>query len=345
MADWPFDRANASGYSTGDRLPASHATLIDEHQAQAADGLLWTDTAILKNWLPAVSLTDAKVIVAGQDTGSTPNFRVWKVVGTSDMESRSVSGYAWSTPGTHAALVATTKCGLVNGQTVLFGGDPGGASTSKIARSTTGLNAGTFAAVTSIDATAAAVNTLAYFNSLYVAGLSDGGIETSADGATWADRTVPNSNARTGFAQSSARLLAFTSASTDKYIYSTNATSWTEGTLPASSTNWTGAWNEIHGLFVVTNAAGSVYTSPDGLAPWTLAGTFSLLATATLAISYRRVVAFACSSIIVASIDAGTTWFVAASFGTVSILSMHYDSDQIGVVLSDATARLSFKVS
>lgn len=322
------------------------AELWDSQIAQAADGNLWTDKGLLQNWGAATTVTGAQVITCTTVTSTTPNYRLWQVVGTSDVESRTLSGHSWSTPGTIAALPSSVLCGLVNGQTVLYGGDPGGASAAKIARSTTGNNPGTFAAVTSVDATTATVRCLALFNGLYVAGMSNGNIETSPDGVTWTNRTVPDSRSRSFFAQNSTSLLAVTSASTDRYIRSTTGTTWTIEVLPATSTTWAVAWNSQLELFMVVNAAGQVWTSPDGLAPWTSRGTFVLLGTTPRLLAFGRLFVVSSGGAIYASADSGATWEAMVDFGaSVTINHMFYESGQLAVVLSSGAIRLSHRVA
>lgn len=304
---YPFSRANGSDFANGDVLTAAHATTMDKNAAQAADGLMWTDSVIAKNWTHKTTLTNARVVLHGVDASGSAQTR-WLVVGASDMSTTSFSGAEWITPGTTAALCAFPRCGVVNGLTVLIGGDPNGSSANKIARSTTGT-AGAFSAVSSVDTGTAAVDCLTFFASLYVAGLSDGGIETSPDGSTWTDRTVPNANARKEFATNGTILLAFSSATTDKYITSADGISWTERSFPVSATGYRGCWSSGQGKFYAIQQASSptLYSSTDGIS-WNTVGNDGGIGSTCILRSYGRVLLALTGTVMLVSVDGGVTW-------------------------------------
>lgn len=79
-------------------------------------------------------------------------------------------------------------------------------------------------------------------NSVWIAGLDDGTIETSTDtGVTWTSRTNANSNPLRQLASNGAgTVIGISSASTNKAVRSTDSISWDEVTLPA-----TAAWSTI----------------------------------------------------------------------------------------------------
>lgn len=307
MPTYPYTRGNPSGWSDGQKVTAAQINTIDQNAAAAADGTLWTDALIAKNWPHKTTVTGARVAVYARRTTTEAHYS-WRVVGTSDAEAASFTGSEWSTPGTLAALPSAPRCFVANDLTVLIGGDPGGSSAQKIARSTTGL-AGSFAAVNSIDSGTAVVDCLTHFNSLYIAGLSDGGIETSADGSTWADQTVPNSNARKEFATDGSILLCFSSATTDKYITSTDGAAWTERSLPASATGYRGCYcSQLEKFFAVQQQASPVlYESSDGIS-WSTVANDAGFSSTTVLVSYGRVLVAASGTAALVSTDGGATW-------------------------------------
>lgn len=348
MAIWPFTRAKPAGWSAGQKLTAAEQNIVDTNAAQAADGLLWTDAIIAKNWIKSQTLTNATVVAYGQQTTGSTTRKQFRAFGTSDAAFTYRGGGDWSTDSTIAALPTTPRCAVVNGATVLVGGD-NGSSAAKIARSTTGIN-GTYAAVNSVDTGTAVVHGLAYHSaaSLYIAGLSDGGIETSPDGSTWTDRTVPNSDARKEIVSNGTIALAFTSATTDKYISSTDGVTWTERSLPASKAGWRGVYNSQLAKFYVISQGASpeLYESSNGTSWSTVAHDLSIATGASLLISYRRVLVLFHETIIFYSVDGlawhngGVTGGVAASTSTAVI-----GDGRIVVLDTNALSMVSFGVT
>lgn len=348
MPTYPFSRAKPAGWAFGEVLTSAQMNAVDANAAQAADGELWTDTLPARNWIHKEELANMTVIGAGQTSSSITDTR-WMAFGTSDGYRLSEDGGLGWNSGTIAALAATPLCFLANGTTILVGGDPGGSSAQKIARSTTGMQTGGFAAVNSVDSGTAAVVCLARFNSLYIAGLSDGGIETSSDGSTWADQTVPNANARREFATNGSILLCVSSASTDKYITSTNGTAWTERELPASVTGSRVVYcSGLSKFFVIGgNSTPNLFASTDGI---TWAGVTMVngpAAANSYLITYGRVLVAFSGTIIYVSVDGGLNWrrggFVPTGFLVTGSSTATYSGGRIVLLDEDSFAWISLQ--
>ncbi|HEX9622246.1 MAG TPA: hypothetical protein VF989_19000, partial [Polyangiaceae bacterium] len=105
----------------------------------------------------------------------------------------------------------------------------------------------------STDTSSASVTSLVYHHPSrsFVAGLSNGVIETSGSGVnvtptgfnkgalgnTWTARETPNANARSSMATASpigTAIVATTSGLTQSYVYSENGVDWTAGTFPVA---------------------------------------------------------------------------------------------------------------
>lgn len=306
MPTYPYVRAKPAGWAFGEIMTSAQANIFDANAAAAADGSLWTDAAMAKNWPHKTTISNVRVVLYGPE--QTTNIPRWRVVGTSDAVCDSWNGADWGTPTTLAPLVATSKCAVVNGQTVLIGGDPGGASAQKIARSTTGI-AGSYAAVNSADTGTPSVECLTFFNSLYIAGLSNGAIETSPDGSTWTNRSVPNANARKEFATNGSILVCVHSASSDKYITSTDGTTWTERSFPVSATGWRIVYNTGLSKFfaVQQQATPTLYSSSDGIS-WNTVGNDASFSSSCILRSFGRVLVGLSGTVITVSTDGGSTW-------------------------------------
>lgn len=248
-------------------------------------------------------------------------------------------------------------CGASNGLGIVFGGD-NGASTQKYAYSTTGTN-GTFNAGTSADNTTATTNCMVWIAgsvNLFVAGLSDGGIETSPTGQTWTDRTVPNANTRTSMATNGTDLIAVaTSASTDKYITSANGTSWTERSFPSSTTGWRIEYSSYWSRWYASNASGDFYKSSDAIT-WTTVATGGALGGTLIAAG--RVLVMSCNASlilgstniqVVASVDEGATWHscvaIAGTSQVLRCLARGYRNNQIALITDAGNVALTMPMA
>lgn len=352
---YPFTRANSVNFVDGNVFTGAQATTIDKNAAQAADGLFWSDVAAVRTWPYDTVITGARTIVQGIRSGSGTQNLMWMVTGTSDLYRLSMGGKVWEGT-TIAALPTTPMCSASNGLGLVFGGD-NGASTQKYAYSTTGTN-GTFNAGTSADNTTATVGAMVWIAgsvNLFVAGLSDGGIETSPTGQTWTDRTVPNANTRTSMATNGTDLIvACTSASTDKYITSANGTSWTERSFPASSTVWQIVYSPYWNKWYASNVSGTaMYKSSDAInwtsvaltgndGPMVATGRLLLMATTGDIVGSTNIN-------ILVSADEGATWHsgvvIAGTSGVVRSFVKGYRNNQVAIVTDAGNVALSMPMA
>ena len=271
---FPFTRGapGAIDYIQGQRLNPAEINAIDKNAAQAADGLIWSDATILKNWLESF-VSNGSIIFWDAYTGT------WVFAGTAGgapiAYASSDGKPTWNglspTAGTNWN---TTFSGASNGVgSVLLGGGGGTATASKIRQS--GDGGATWAARNTVASGTQAVAALCWHaaSSKFVAGL-DGtattNIETSADGITWAQATAPNSNPRFCAVSNGTMTVITSNVSTNKLITSTDLVTWTERTLPSTGV-WSGVtYNSKAGLWCAAGAS-SVATSSDGIT-WGNAG-------------------------------------------------------------------------
>ncbi len=317
---YPFTRAKSLGYAFGEIFPSSGANTIDANAAQAADGLHWSDFAQLRNWRTGTVSNITKTgacawdptkycwFVAGQN-GTTPQagyaFASGAGIGADLASSGTVAAGAGLTVGFAAACVAPDGSWL-------FGGTPASGSAQKIRRSTdSGAN---WAVQSTVAAGTTGVNVLHKFAAstpLAIAGLTNGNIETSPDGITWTNRTVPNSSVRGSAASNSSVVVVTSSGSTDKIITSPDGITWTERTLPASSV-WRVAYSSVDAKFLAVCAT-SIASSTDGITWSTLGLTLPSCGAASgagyLSVIKRAWVAHdVTSGYLYGSVDGGATW-------------------------------------
>lgn len=347
MPTFPFERAKPAGWALGEILTSAQQNIVDANSAQAADGLVWSDLAAVRLFPYQFTLSGVQVAVQGLRGALQPP--TWLAAGTSDMKRLSLGGLSWR-GSTDAALPTTPICAASSGLGIVIGGD-NGASASKYAYSTTGV-AAALSGGTSADSGAATVQTLAYIGGaveLFVAGLSDGDIETSPTGQTWTAQTTPNAHARRTIETNGTNLLvAVSSASTDKYLTSTNATAWTERSFPASSTSGYRVTYSSYAAkwFAHNSETKALYKSSDAIT-WS-AVTQSMTLTAIGLIAVGRVLCAFINSTdqeMFVSVDEGTTWLDGQQFtGSLISVSRGFQNNQIAVITTD-TVWMSARVS
>lgn len=347
---YPFTRASGTDFAAGHVFQPAEASTIDKNAAQAADGLAWSDLAACRLMPYSLSLTGAKVAVQGFNNSTTPYLK-WVVVGTSDVIRRSLGGMVWDGT-TDAAIMTTPLWAASNGLGIVIGGD-NGASAAKYAYSTTGTDAA-LSSANSTDNTAATSNSgvwIAGSVNLFVAGLSDGDIETSPTGQTWTARTAPNANARLRLETNGTNLVAATSsASTDKYITSADAVTWTERSFPTSSSSgYEIAYSAYESLWFASNRqTAALYKSSDCISwssvttNWTVRG--RMLAVGRVLIMNATNQG---NGVLMASVDEGTTWVEligVESTAAPTCLARGLYNNQFAVVGNDV-ARLSARIA
>ena len=280
---FPFTRANPSDWSPGQRLTSAQANTLDKNAAQAADGLLWSEIAILKSFRKSTITNGGPAIFWDPPSGRWINGGAnagaptasYSFDGADDWTALTVpAGTNWG----------STTCGASNGSgTVILCGGGGSATTSKIRQSsdsgntwsTRNVNAGGSEFISCIVWHPAAA--------LFIIGLSNAAstnIEISGDGITWTQRTgLPNSLARgsangvgssSGAASNGSVVVMLAASSSNKCLRSTDGATWTESTLPSTS-SWTAvAWNATSGKFMAI-ASNAIATSADGIT-WSSSG-------------------------------------------------------------------------
>jgi hypothetical protein len=269
-ATYPFTRAKSAGWSTGERLTSTQTNTMDDNAASAADGALWTDIAIGKNWIGnATQANYGRALVWWQPdqkwftlgvSGGNP-LAAWKFNGNA----------TWTTGLTiDAGDGLTPLCAVSNGTNMMVcGGTPGIASTSKLRSSPTGA---TWTARTTTAAGTESVRDLIYHSSTghFVASLDNAAatnIEYSTNGTSWTQKTgLPNSAARGKMATSGSMIVAISyNTSTNKCITCTDPSgTWTERTLPTTEI-WHGVyWDSVYERFLAFGATNFAY-SDDGI--------------------------------------------------------------------------------
>jgi hypothetical protein len=273
---YPFQLAKPGGFVNGDTPTHTELNAMDQNGAAGADGGLWTDLAMFRNWQPVQSVAGFGASVVWSKAQS--RWHTFGVSGGNPVAKWSPSGgTAWvsNNPAANDGLTPRRLAVASDGAgKVLMGGLPGVASAYKIRSLAETVLGGTWTSVRVVDATTAAANCLAYWPELglWIVGLSNGNVETSTTAAdlSWTNRTVPNANARAQIALSPTRAVITAAASTNKAISSTDGVNWTEVTLP-SSTSWLSvAYNAVRQRFIAI-AAAAIAQSSDGVT-WSTSG-------------------------------------------------------------------------
>lgn len=319
--NFPFTKANAIGWSPGQKITSVQINTVDANAAQAADGNIWSDAAVVKNWqLSSVAAGGGTVVVWEPQTGRWIN---------ASQTGGNPTGF-FSTDGKEDWVALTIPAGTnwqasvsiaANGAGgVILGGSGGSATASKIRQS---IDGGASWNARNTNASSTERVTCAVWHALiskYIIGLNSTAstnIETSTDGATWVQITgLPNTNARgssnqSGAASNGTIVVMLSSVSTNKCITSTDGATWTERTLPATGVWSSVAWNSRSGKFLALGI-GLAALSSDGIT-WTSVGLSAPFATGngSLTAYSRAWVAIGSSSglnAIAISLDDAVTW-------------------------------------
>jgi hypothetical protein len=328
MATWPFSLIWPGGLVNDDVPTHSDLNKLAEQQAQAANGLVWNDAALIKN-ITTVTVANrlGPLIYVPADLlgiGSSM-FMSFGINGGNPEGSFCVDGRnVWSPLGSMQVGVGLQPlCGDASpsGTIILVGGTPGSNSTQKIRRSSdTGTTWG-IANVNAAGGNLASVQTLNWFPaaSLWVAGFdtdatgTGGHLETSPDGITWTPpSTSPNDDPRWQAAVSPTAMVITSSASTNKAIRSANGIAWTEVALPSTGAWKAVAWSDQNSCFLALRP-GAAAVSSDGTT-WSSAGVTApaQLTTISQIVSLGRMwIAVGSAgghSAVYYSIDNGGTW-------------------------------------
>ena len=266
---YPFSRANASDFTTGQTLTHTHVTTLDKNAAAGADGSLWTDIAIAQNWIGSETQANYGHAILWSDVNEQW-FSFGVNAGNPLVANRNIGSAAFATSGTvDAGAGLTPRCAVEGPSIMVMGGTPGSASTSKLRSATTGS---AWTARTTNASGTEGVRCLGYHTGTtqFVAGLDNTAatnMEYSTNGTSWTQITgLPNTNPRGAFASNGSIMVVMPyNTSTNKCITATTASgTWTERTLPATQI-WHGVhWSPTYSLFIALGASSLAY-SADGI--------------------------------------------------------------------------------
>jgi hypothetical protein len=278
---WPFSLARPANFGPGAVPTPDELQTIQEQAALAADGRLWTDIAAIKRWTYANPTVELDTMV-NNAMAYDPTTRRWFAFGTKSALSVGVwtiSGARWNVTAAASALNASSSAACSPAGKLLVGGFPtSGASSGKIVESTNGGGSWTTRNIGPADGQA--VTALAYSTtlSLWLAscgGNTGTGIHSSPDGITWTLRGGAGGPPLFYTINETGPVIIGTvsqaAAATTGYFRSTNGTTWTTETFPATLVgSKRPTFDDRLGRFVVPAASG-VYTSTTGLTgSWTL---------------------------------------------------------------------------
>lgn len=279
MAEFPFSRAKALGWAYGEVLTSSQMNTADDNAASGAPGVIYTDFAVGRTWIDSVTVANhgRSPIWRPDDTASVLGGKwiSFGVSGGNPLVATSRNFGAWTT-----GISITAGDGLTppahggsavkpDGSIVIVGGTPGIASRSKIRYSGAGSSTFSAADVTASGTEGVACAVWHAGTSRFYVGLDNSAttnIEYSADGITWTQVTgLPNSNARGNMATDGNIIVCLPSSSTNTCITSTNGTTWTQRSLPASTTWGTVLWDSRYDRFVALGSGTNIAYSSDGI--------------------------------------------------------------------------------
>jgi hypothetical protein len=284
-----------ASWSSGQRVTTAMAETLDSQQAQAADGNVWTDVAMLFNFYQSANLNSMGRCFGWHPASGSNLTGYWITTGVSAgnaIASYSRTGLVWTsltipngaglTPGPYA--YATKPDGSV----AVFGGTPGSSSASKYREST---NLTTWTARSSSQTDTAGVTTIAWlpFASLFIAGHTSGKLETSPNAQTWTNRTTPFGAVSIGQVAVNSTTAVAVAVNSTAAAYSTDGTTWTSATLPITGSGAV-VWNSVLGKFYAFGTTGAgVCSSSDGIT-WSSSGLTGPggLATTSYALSSGR---------------------------------------------------------
>jgi hypothetical protein len=273
MPIWPFVRRFV-GLVNGSSVPtAADLEALDEQLSRAANGLLWSDVALLKNFTP-VTLTGERMNCAIYN----PETRNWLALGTTDASSDAHGNRSRDSGSTWAGFAlgtldvdVTPNCAATDGAgLILVGHSASAASASRI--TWTGDEFATTQTL-ALGPVGSEQTTAVHYSSrlgLWLAGLSDGSIYSAAHpGGPWTVRQLLTGTIVRSFTESYDRIIAESQTSSK---LSLNGTSWSPLVTPALLDSVAFVSEPAPGYFIGRETASdNTYTSPDAVT-WTLRG-------------------------------------------------------------------------
>lgn len=370
MPNFPFTRAKALGWSLFEVLTSAQMSQVDANAAQAADGLVWTDAAALRTWSPIV--TTSQVALSILYSAYTDVWYAFAVsAGNPSVFTRFGAAGLWTAgalsagnPAAGAGLTPRKRAVAADPvqKIVVIGGLPGSSSNQKYRR--LDENVMTWSTPASSQTSTASVDCIAWVPAigLFVAGLSDGKVETSPDGTTWTLRTTPNANARTSIAVgpingSSGGILMGSSVATNTLIHSVDGINWTQRTLsPGFPSSEIVVYVPLLGQYsVMNNGIGALNTSPDGITWTSRVRTLPIALVTGLGVVQNSFAAFGRTIMlasyapslgldaVIYSQDGGLTWRLSAAFAatTTSIGPLAANGYQVQYCVAFSTGIVS----
>jgi hypothetical protein len=306
---------------TVDVPTAAELNLLQQQSAASADGRIFTDLAVVRNWQFSVLslLTDG---VSPRSVVYDRGSRRWLIFGEISGQASAVwtiAGARWlgtaGTPGGSPVLTGQLLVAGTDGNgVVLLGGVPLSNSVDKLRETTDGGASWASRSVGASDTQA--VKAIAWSSALglwvaIIGGLSgdaDSGVYTSPDRVTWTPRSsavythliVRNTPSPVLLATGHQHMSPGSS-----YLRSTDAITWTPTTAPWSEVSQCkGCWSDHYGAFFVGTATG-IWSSPTGLvSSWTKVSN-DVLSVSSSIVAYGRVLVRGDGR---ASVDGGVTW-------------------------------------
>lgn len=288
---WPFTRAWPLGLVNNQVPTHSDLNKLDEQIAQAADGSVYTDIALLRNLLAAETFAGAGTDVIGRALLWEPTKGQWWSFGTTtgnvSTAYRSSNGGDWAPSPLVTDCPATTwtlaNASCHNAGIIVLAGKATDASKVRYS----GNGGGVWTPANTVHSGAAEDPLCIAFApsaNRWVMGFNinaTNNIET-ADGSltVWTQRTNALALACVGIAVSATRIVIITNGGS-QCVTSEDGITWTARTLPSSATWSSVAYNAVTGKFMILGSGGNkIAVSADGIT-WTDAGLTNPIATLT----------------------------------------------------------------
>jgi hypothetical protein len=353
---WPFARVQPSGFADGVDVPsAAQLNLLDEQLSRAANGLLWSDVALVKNFSAGFAAANVSRAIVYD-----PVAKLWLAVGANGTPAPKGyasldSGVTWSAItsfGSFANMTPLCAAAALDtgvGAVSAFGAKLVSAALGKIFYSTDGWATHSASGLIGGSDTVGC-SALMYSTRLgmWIAGLDNGEIWTASRiGNGWTLRKAADARSKTGFAESGTRIVAV-DALGDRTHTSTDGITWTtSASFAGASGSSSICYLPQPGTFVIVSASGagtgSVLVGTNGTT-WTqnpTAGT-SFLSAAQTVQAYGRMLVLGGQGTgalagIYYSLDVGNTWKLSPSIQSADSLRIQLGEDQF-IVQSGGSA-------
>jgi len=332
---WPLARVKELGWTFMEEFTSAQATQLDINAAQGADGSLWTDVGLMKNFTRRGVATDECHVLHWHESSRT--WHRFDITATFTFAFRSFEGNdSWDATGVLAgAAPVFVEAAASNASAIVVGASPGVAGVGKYNVSVD--SGATWVLRNSTDSSVLGPTAICWHSGSlrFVSGLGSGLIETSDDdGTTWIARL--GTSAIRAIVSSGSALIALIGLST--VIRSADGITW--ATIDPGVTvpgGWgSAAYNPELGQFMLAAGDGSVAISSDDGLTFTPLAPFAAIAGAIKLCAFRRMW---CVLADVGSksrlvVSTGGPWFPVAEFGA-GARALSASDQRIAVVDSD----------